>query len=131
MENQEEIEKIKALMQENEREIEEIKAKIKQAEKEKKEIKLKIVKTNILIYWQTFWFYASNILKLPVYILMVLYMTASLLWDRNLYAMMLNIYHQRYTREELDIIFGHFNTLANHATFLFYILILSWYTFLG
>jgi len=127
--NQEEIEKIKALMKENERQIQEIQAQIEENEKERKRIKNELIKNKVSMGISIIWFYISTILKIPAYTLMTIYLCISLLWDKNLYALMVNIYHQRYTQDELDVIFGHFLKVSNHLAFIFYIVLFGLYTF--
>jgi hypothetical protein len=136
MENQSEKERLEAKIKKNEEEIKRIQDEIeqnnrliKENKKKQKSLIFKIFKGEVAIFLNHFWFYFSQIMKLPVYILFVIYITLSMLWDKNMFAMLMNIYNGRYTRDELDIIFGHFSTLTNHATFIFYIVLLSWYTF--
>ena len=138
MENQSEKERLEAKIKKNEEEIKRIQSQIeqnniliKENKKRQKSLIFKIFKSEIAIFLRHFWFYFSQAMKLPVYILFVIYITLSMLWDKNMFAMLMNIYNGRYTREELDIIFGHFSTLTNHATFIFYIILLSCYTFLS
>ena len=138
MENQTEKERIEAKIKKNEEEIKRIQAEIdknnesiKENKRQQKNLIFKIFKGETAIIFNHFWFYFSNIMKIPVYILFIIYIALSMLWDKNMFAMLMNIYNNKYTRSELDIIFGHFNTLINHATFIFYIILLSCYTFLS
>jgi predicted PurR-regulated permease PerM len=138
MENQTEKERIEAQIKKNEEEIKRIQAEIdknnesiKENKRQQKSLIFKIFKGETAILINYFWFYFSNTMKIPVYILFIIYIALSMLWDKNMFAMLMNIYNSKYTRNELDIIFGHFNTLINHATFIFYIILLSCYTFLS
>ena len=134
--NQTEKERLEAEIRKNEEEIKRIQDEIdktneliKENKREQKSLIFKIVKGNVAIFFNYFWFYFSNTAKLPIYILAILYIGITLIWDRNMLALLLNIYNGRYSKDELDIIFGYFTTVTNHATFIFYIVLLSWYSF--
>ena len=136
MENQTEKERLEAQIKKNEEEIKRIQAEIdknnesiKENKRQQKSLIFKIFKGETVSLLNQLWFFFSNTKKIPVYILFIIYIALSMLWDKNMFAMLMNIYNGRYTRDELDIIFGHFSTLTNHATFIFYIVLLSWYTF--
>jgi len=138
MENKTEKERIEAQIKKNEEEIKRIQAEIdktnesiKENKRQQKSLIFKIFKGETVILLNHLWFFFSNTMKIPVYILFIIYIALSMLWDKNMFAMLMNIYNSKYTRNELDIIFGHFNTLINHATFIFYIILLSCYTFLS
>lgn len=120
--NEEEISRIRAEIEENNRKIEE-------AKKKRNKTILKMIKINILMAWNNISFYVVFALKIPVYILFLLFITVAIFFNKNLLAMMLNIYHNRYSREELDVIFGYANNLTNHLAFIFYIILLTFYVY--
>lgn len=136
MENKTEKELIEEQIRKTDEEIERIKAQIEKNNKlikeGKREImsnKLKIIKNNFLISWNNVSFFVVFALKIPVYILFLVFITVAVFFNKNLLAMLLNIYHNRYSREELDVIFGYANNLTNHLAFIFYIMLLTFYVY--
>ncbi len=138
MENKTEKELIEEKIRQNEEEIRLIKAKIEENNKIIKENKakqksliLKIIKTNLRIAWNYISYPIVFSLKIPVYFLFLIFITVALFFNKNILAMMLNIYHNRYSPNELKTIFDYVNTLTNHLTFIFYIILLSIYVFVN
>lgn len=120
--NEEEIKRIQAELEENDRHIKEVK-------KARNKAVLKIIKNNILIAWNYISIPLVFALKIPVYLLFLLFITVALFFNKNILAMMLNIYHNRYSPHDLKVIFDYVNNITNHLTFIFYIILLSVYVF--
>jgi hypothetical protein len=138
MENKTERELIEEKIRQNEEQIQLIKAQIEENDKIIKENKekqksliLKIIKTNLRIVWNYISYPIVFALKIPVYFLFLIFITVALFFNKNILAMMLNIYHNRYSPYELKTIFDYVNTLTNHLTFIFYIILLSIYVFVN
>lgn len=142
MENQNPTERelIEAKIKQNEEAIKHIQAKMRENERIMRQTKrtmfynkLKIIKGKSLIalynVWFSIWVHLKFAIKAPVVLIFLISLAIQCSWDVNLRAMLLNIYHKRYNKDELKIIFDHFNTIITHGTFIFYIILLAWRVF--
>ena len=113
MENQKEL--LEAKIKENEEAIKRIQDKMRENERIMRETKrallwnkLKIAKSKSLIWlynvWFKFWFNLKFLIKSPAVLIFLISLAIQSSWDVNLRAMIMNIYHKRYTKDELKII---------------------------
>jgi hypothetical protein len=115
-----------------EAQIREIKAKMKENKRKIRQNKigmfvnrLKIIKGRFLILLHNIWLQVRFALKVPVILILFILIALRSIWDVNLRAMLLNIYHRRYNEDELMIILGHFDNITTHGAFVFYIILLA------